>query len=61
MFEYIFIALIYVPESSTLAISQRVSSEKECMLIEKSLKQKEALVDTSCIEVKALNRRVSDE
>lgn len=54
MFEYIFIALIYVPESSTLAISQRVSSEKECMLIEKSLKEKEALVDTSCIEVKAL-------
>ena len=54
MFEYIFIALIYVPESSTIAITQRVSSKKECMLIEKSLKEKEALVDTSCIEVKAL-------
>ena len=53
MFEYIFIALIYVPESSTIAITQRVSSKKECMLIEKSLKEKEGLVDTSCIKVKA--------
>lgn len=54
MFEYIFIALIYVPECSTLAISQRVSSVQECRMIEKSLKEKEALVDTSCIKVKAL-------
>lgn len=54
MFEYIFIALIYVPECSTLAISQRVSSVQECILIEKSLKEKEALVDTSCLKVKAL-------
>ena len=54
MFEYIFIALIYVPESSTLSISQRVSSEKECMLIEESLREKEESVDASCIKVKAL-------
>ena len=53
MLEYIFIALIYVPESSTLAISQRVSNKKECMLIKKTLK-KEDLVDTSCIEVRTL-------
>ena len=54
MFEYIFIALIYVPESSTLAITQRVSSVAECRMIEESLREKEELVDASCIKVKVL-------
>lgn len=52
--EWLFIAIIYIPDSTTLHVSHRVATAKECNDIGIAYKQIEEYTDYKCLEVKAL-------
>ena len=52
MIQYLFIALIYIPDSTTLHVSHRVSSLEECNDLGVAYKAIEEYTDYKCVEVK---------
>jgi hypothetical protein len=52
--EWLFIALIYIPDSTTLQVSHKAATARECNDIGIAYKSIEEYTDYKCIEIKSV-------